>query len=137
MIWDAKGTIEKVLNSDKSLKAQKNKKAFVEKLIKMNGGNVYEKWTLDEFIQFFADIVVFGGFEACPDCGKANFYYRYVLFYPKLLRIFIVLIVVSISAQARAIDVLITAVKLKESPLKLVALLACPNMTENRLVKSV
>jgi hypothetical protein len=64
------------LASEKSLKAQKAKKEFVEKLIKRNGGKPYEKWSLDEFIQFLADIAVFGGFETCPECERTGFYYR-------------------------------------------------------------
>jgi glycosyltransferase involved in cell wall biosynthesis len=80
MIWEAREVIEKMLNDDKTLKAQRNKKAFIANLIKKNGGNFYAKRTLDQLVQFLADIVVFGGFDPCPKCRNANFYYRYALF---------------------------------------------------------
>lgn len=63
------------MDSDKALKAAKNKKALAEKLLEKNGAYVFPKNTVDDHIQFLADIIVFGAFDECPECSRTSFYY--------------------------------------------------------------
>ncbi|KAI6170882.1 hypothetical protein M3Y97_01100800 [Aphelenchoides bicaudatus] len=75
LIWETKEALESAIRENKEFKGAKGKKEAAEALLKYNGGNAYRKGTLEDFIQLLADIIVFGGFEKCPECGEANFYY--------------------------------------------------------------
>jgi len=75
LIWEAKDDIMETLKNAPGPKTQKAKKEFVEDLLNENGGNPFEKGTLDDHVQLLADILVFGAFGPCPECNNANFYY--------------------------------------------------------------
>lgn len=76
MIWEVKDVLDKAIRNNKNFKGAKGRKDAAANLLIHNGGNVYEKGTVDDYLLLLSDIVVFGGFEKCPTCDNSNFYYR-------------------------------------------------------------
>jgi len=77
LIWEVKDVIHGFMDDKKhkEFKTQKAKKEFIEELITYNNGSFHKKDTLNDHIQFLADMIVFGGFEHCAECDSGKFYY--------------------------------------------------------------